>query len=1342
MAAPSRMHTSQGLAPRARAWLVRVKGDTQEVGFGSQAPSHDETIDGSLADPLDSPEEEGASVPVFERVRIWNLDGYIHHLEWDWNRVGGCGAFSCAFRLPIYGERWGAITQLQQPTNASEPTNPNPVVSRGTLGYNTSTQQPMDGTTGELFIDDDGDATTLDTLIDDGWELEVEITHNADTPVWQTVYRGKIQSARVISGTYSGSLYVITGYGLVDELRKLTIDATWAVATDTVDIAAGIIVNHTILRSRVLWDPDKVVSDGAEYSCAGFHAAGTVLRSLQTLAFLEGGIEWGVDHTGTFYFHRETSGDLAVTDADLFLRPEFSAGIQREIRNCMAPTHVTAMGRMQDGVVPEGEYFSSTYSIANSGTDHRCIQVPELYADADLAQIAENYVTASWRSVNGKRHNKYVTKVIKHRVDWSPELATPAPVVYYQDEVNGDEIICPLEKVTYHVGAPLDSVMLSSQGADIELTQDIIVRATYTLGGADRSLGAEFELRDGAIQALLQRNRQANPDAGSHALTDHTDVSISSSAHGQVPVYDSGSGYYENKYLGVPTVCANDSDYGAVGDDSTDNLAAINAATAALGVNGGIVYFRPGTYQVSDTVVLPNRVSLRGETEFNTWIKAHSTFPVDTPLVQIGDSSSVFSSRVMDIGINCDHVSGSTGIFSEWGNEHCGVERVNIRYWREHALHFATGASLLDCHDIYCLCSNSDGDGNHAIYLDGVSGQTSLKRVTIAYGNVAVLDATNAPPIVVQTSAAHGCSTGDTVGLAQIGGNTAANGTWVVTYVDATHFSLDTSVGDGAYTSGGTVQMVGKSGVQINGSASVERIHVERYEHGVHYEASATGTARDVVGHSSVENLIYIANGGNVSCEHLVKNSGTNILVDVARGITETGSAMSRYENGIIQIGKTKLRDTVSGSSQTVLYPNLSGGSDTAVMEALSQVLASKALTEPVIRQAGAGYPPATAEDVILSAVLQTVGRGKCFFPDLAGTTTHVILMEDLQQDVNNKNIIDCLHTEPVLRQAGQTASQDVEVNVANQSNAANIVKVPDMGASPVTLDFMLKDLSVFSDHVDVDDSARVDGALLRWDNASTAWKASLVQVPVCLSNYVDNVARFTGGWHVHGGLVSLTTGDTLESAADIEVNAGVGKLLIVINAGSDYAGSITVTGTSVNRETGAETVGDTDTITVDALTTDGSDTDAQSNERHSFTGAYITSKWFRGTVTLSTDDLALDDVDVYQVAFEQLNDWTAYEIDTFDFTALPTNDTAWMYAYVYSLEVTGDKCSVTREATVSVASGGATANVPYRLRRGNIGKSMAGATDGFWVDVFFGPTVQAYWEDVNVKVWCLASIS
>lgn len=86
-----------------------------------------------------------------------------------------------------------------------------------------------------------------------------------------------------------------------------------------------------------------------------------------------------------------------------------------------------------------------------------------------------------------------------------------------------------------------------------------------------------------------------------------------------------------------------------------------------------------------------------------------------------------------------------------------------------------------------------------------VSQTISASPSTVVFpsGSGSITGATNATPIVI-TSTAHGLSTGHTVVNASIGGNTNANGRFVITVVDADHFSLDDSEGNANYTSGGT----------------------------------------------------------------------------------------------------------------------------------------------------------------------------------------------------------------------------------------------------------------------------------------------------------------------------------------------------------------------------------------------------------------------------------------------------------------------------------------------------------------------------------------------------------
>jgi hypothetical protein len=87
--------------------------------------------------------------------------------------------------------------------------------------------------------------------------------------------------------------------------------------------------------------------------------------------------------------------------------------------------------------------------------------------------------------------------------------------------------------------------------------------------------------------------------------------------------------------------------------------------------------------------------------------------------------------------------------------------------------------------------------GNYEVWL-GVCGPTvAITGVTYP----------TPPPLVPSpiqiTATNHGYKTGQKIAIAGVGGITAANGNWTVTVLDPKNFTLNGSIGSGAYTSGG-----------------------------------------------------------------------------------------------------------------------------------------------------------------------------------------------------------------------------------------------------------------------------------------------------------------------------------------------------------------------------------------------------------------------------------------------------------------------------------------------------------------------------------------------------------
>jgi len=134
---------------------------------------------------------------------------------------------------------------------------------------------------------------------------------------------------------------------------------------------------------------------------------------------------------------------------------------------------------------------------------------------------------------------------------------------------------------------------------------------------------------------------------------------------------------------------------------------------------------------------------------------------------------------------------------------------------------------------------NADSLPTWRVY--GPDGALTAATGSASFGDSgSVTAASNASPIVI-TSTAHGLSTGSRVTVSGVGGNTAANGTFTITRVSADTFSLDSSTGNGSYTSGGTWNVTGLYKV------TVDCTEANGFEEGVNYQILLTGAVSSAV---------------------------------------------------------------------------------------------------------------------------------------------------------------------------------------------------------------------------------------------------------------------------------------------------------------------------------------------------------------------------------------------------------------------------------------------------------------------------------------------------------------
>ena len=118
--------------------------------------------------------------------------------------------------------------------------------------------------------------------------------------------------------------------------------------------------------------------------------------------------------------------------------------------------------------------------------------------------------------------------------------------------------------------------------------------------------------------------------------------------------------------------------YGAVGNDSTDNYAAIESAMAACPV-GGIIYFPPGIYRISQTINLDKPVTFQGsyaprwsyDSTPRSSIKAATPF-TGTSLIHVrentisGQAAANDGGRILDMSLDGNsYGTGIDGIYFE-----------------------------------------------------------------------------------------------------------------------------------------------------------------------------------------------------------------------------------------------------------------------------------------------------------------------------------------------------------------------------------------------------------------------------------------------------------------------------------------------------------------------------------------------------------------------------------------------------------------------------------------------------------------------------------------------------
>ncbi len=290
---------------------------------------------------------------------------------------------------------------------------------------------------------------------------------------------------------------------------------------------------------------------------------------------------------------------------------------------------------------------------------------------------------------------------------------------------------------------------------------------------------------------------------------------------------------------------------GAVLNGVADDTQALNdacAEVAALTPLGGVVLIPHGIAGVTDTIEVPNRVTLRGVGRESSTIKALGAFPVDTPLVQLGIGAGIaFHTRLEHLAVDCNSIATSTAIYSERINEQSGVFDVLAVNFKRHGIHIKAPASgnpaeNYEIDDVELTMALTPAAGAVGLYIDNPSISVPVR------------------------------------GLRNITFNSYDNATTLT-----------------------------RTAMSLNGveACVVEGVHVEHVTTGVHIGPTTASSALTLIGingAASVTDLIRIGvncAGNPMTLLGIVKNGGTNILVDEVKGLTLTSHALGLYVLGI-----------------------------------------------------------------------------------------------------------------------------------------------------------------------------------------------------------------------------------------------------------------------------------------------------------------------------------------------------------------------------------------------------------------------------------------------------------
>ncbi len=216
-----------------------------------------------------------------------------------------------------------------------------------------------------------------------------------------------------------------------------------------------------------------------------------------------------------------------------------------------------------------------------------------------------------------------------------------------------------------------------------------------------------------------------------------------------VPFWSSAQTQVDASYQARNLPVYNAKSYGAKGDGSTDDTAALNAALAAVASHGGGYLFLPrGTYEISSEIVIPNGVQMYGLGwsnppefgQFGTVLQASqnfsgsATFPGNMMLA-IDGQNDTYGSGASNLTVDCNNVPGCGGLYRGHANEQTYFKRITVLNFTSYGMYVCGAGENGDAPHVCGGNSNngSQGDGpdEDLQFLTGTSATANTIPVVL-----------------------------------------------------------------------------------------------------------------------------------------------------------------------------------------------------------------------------------------------------------------------------------------------------------------------------------------------------------------------------------------------------------------------------------------------------------------------------------------------------------------------------------------------------------------------------------------------------------------------------------